>query len=110
MGCLRDVFIVDYRWMFDSKRRLMLGIFALTAFFGVFFIENRATVADFDLRAPFWRHSVSREALWLPVLSSDLGAARKFRQPFHLLLFGAALHECASENFGAGNERATNAE
>ena len=67
--------------MFDPKRRLLLAIFALTAIFGVFFIENRAAVADFDLRAPFWRHSVSREALWLPVMSSDIGAARKFRQP-----------------------------
>lgn len=81
MGCLRDVFIVDYRWMFDSKRRLMLGIFALTAIFGVFVLENRAAVADFDLRAPFWRQSVSREALWLPVLSSDRESFRKFRQP-----------------------------
>ena len=67
--------------MFDPKRPLLLAIFALTAIFSVFFIENRAAVADFDLRAPFWRHSVSREALWLPVLSSDIGAARKFRQP-----------------------------
>lgn len=75
------VFLGDYQWMFDSKRRLLLGIFALTAVFGVFVIENRAAVADFDLRAPFWRQSVSREALWLPVLSSDLGAARRFRQP-----------------------------
>jgi murein DD-endopeptidase MepM/ murein hydrolase activator NlpD len=81
MGCLRDVFIVDYRWMFDSKRRLMLGIFALTAIFGVFVVENRAAVADFDLRAPFWRQSVSRETLWLPVISSDLEPYRKFRQP-----------------------------
>ena len=42
--------------------------------------------------------------------SSEHFCAGKFWQPFHLLLFGAALHECASENFGAGNERATNAE
>jgi murein DD-endopeptidase MepM/ murein hydrolase activator NlpD len=67
--------------MFDSKRRLLLGIIALTAVFGVFVTENRAAVADYDLRAPFWKHSVSREALWLPVLSSDLDPHRKFRQP-----------------------------
>lgn len=67
--------------MFYSKRRLLLGIFALTAVFGVFVIENRAAVADFDLRAPFWRQSVSKEALWVPVVSSEIGAARKFRQP-----------------------------
>ncbi|MSZ44163.1 MAG: peptidoglycan DD-metalloendopeptidase family protein, partial [Actinobacteria bacterium] len=53
----------------------------LTAIFSVFFIENRAAVADFDLRAPFWRHSVSREALWLPVLLDGLEPHRKFRQP-----------------------------
>ena len=67
--------------MFDSKRRLLLGIFALTAVFGVFVIENRAAVAKFDLRAPFWKGSVSREALWLPVLSSDIEPHHKFRQP-----------------------------
>jgi murein DD-endopeptidase MepM/ murein hydrolase activator NlpD len=67
--------------MFDSKRRLLLGIFALTAVFGVFVVENRAAVADFDLRAPFWKQSVSRESLWLPVVSDDLAAARQFRQP-----------------------------
>jgi len=81
MGCLRGVFIVDYRWMFDSKRRLMLGIFALTAIFGVFVLENRAAVADFDLRAPFWRQSLSRETLWLPVSSDESKSFRKFRQP-----------------------------
>jgi len=81
MGCLRVVFIVDYRWMFDSKRRLMLGIFALTAIFGVFVLENRAAVADFDLRAPFWRQSVSRGTLWLPVSSDESKSFRKFRQP-----------------------------
>ena len=75
------MFFGDYQWMFDSKRRLLLGIFALTAVFGVFVIENRAAVADFDLRAPFWKRSVSREALWLPVLLGDLEAHRKFRQP-----------------------------
>jgi murein DD-endopeptidase MepM/ murein hydrolase activator NlpD len=78
---LLGVFLGDYQWMFDSKRRLLLGIFALTAVFGVFVTENRAAVADYDLRAPFWKHSVSREALWLPVLSSDLDPHRKFRQP-----------------------------
>ena len=67
--------------MFDSKRRLLLGIFALTAVFGVFVIENRAAVAKFDLRAPFWKGSVTREALWLPLLSSDIEPHRKFRQP-----------------------------
>lgn len=67
--------------MFDSKRRLLLGIFALTAVFGVFLIENRAAVADFDLRAPFWKRSVNREALWLPVLLGDVEPHRKFRQP-----------------------------
>lgn len=74
-------FFGKYQWMFDSKRRLLLGIFALTAVFGVFVIENRAAVADFDLRAPFWEPSISREALWLPVLLGDLEPHRKFRQP-----------------------------
>lgn len=74
-------FFGDYQWMFDSKRHLLLGIFALTAVFGVFVIENRAAVADFDLRAQFWKHSLSRDELWLPVLSSGIEPHRKFRQP-----------------------------
>jgi murein DD-endopeptidase MepM/ murein hydrolase activator NlpD len=73
--------MVDYRWMFDSKRRLLLSVFALTAVFGVFVVENRAAVADYDLRAPYWSQPQSRESLWLPVLADDFAVNRKFRQP-----------------------------
>ena len=66
--------------MFDSKRRLLLSVFGLTAVFGVFVAENRAAVADFDLRAPYWSQPQSREPLWLPVLSDDFEVNRKFRQ------------------------------
>jgi murein DD-endopeptidase MepM/ murein hydrolase activator NlpD len=66
--------------MFDSKRRLLLGIFALTSVFGVFVVENRAAIADYDLRAPYWNQSQSRESQWWPVLSDDLAVNRKFLQ------------------------------
>ena len=67
--------------MLDSKRRLLLGVFALTALFGFFMAENRAAEADFDLRAPFWRHSVNDEARWLPILSNETKPVRRFVQP-----------------------------